>query len=482
MFAYIKKLLSESLIYGLTGVSSGLLTILLVPIYTRMFPPEDYGVIGLISTTMALLSILVTLSLDNSAHRWYWDAEDINDQKATLASWTWCQITVSLFITGLIFIFAPWLGDILIKRDDGVVYLRWSAVTLPLGVLNIVFTNWLRMQRRPWSTLAFSFGNGLFNFLLTIIIVVSLRQGLRGIYIAQVVTVAISSIVAAYLLVDWISPQRFQWWRLLKMLNYGFPMIPAGLASWIINLSGRYFVQGYSSIAEVGLYQVGNTVATMVALVTSAFQLAWGPFALSIHKQPEAKMVYANVLLIYLWATCLISTVISLFASEILSFFATESYRNASVVVSLLSFNYVVVGLGYIASIGPTIVKTTRPYAEALFAASALTIILNLILVPHFGKEGSATATLIAQSTVPIYVFYRSQKLYHIPYRFGTALAIFVFAFLLASFGTRFSMTSQTLMIVIKLILVSIFISTLFILRVVSFKQAYHFLLRGIKE
>jgi O-antigen/teichoic acid export membrane protein len=485
MFAYIKKLLSETLIYGLSGVSSGLLTILFVPIYTRIFSPEDYGVMGLVTTTMALLSILIVLSLDNSAHRWYWDTEDINDQKTTLASWTWCQIVVSLIFAGLIFILSPWIGSALVKRDDAGLYLRLAAMTLPLGVLNMVVANWLRMQRRPWTTVAFSVGNGLFNFLLTIILVVFFHQGLKGVYVAQVGTVATGSVVAAVLLRDWVSLQRFQWRRLLAMLKYGLPMIPAGLAYWIVNLSGRYFVQGYSSIAEVGLYQVGSTIAAMVALVTGAFQLAWGPFAMSIHKQPYAKKVYANVLLAYLWTTCLISTAISLFAPEILSFFTTESYHDASGVVSLLSFNYVVVGLGYIASIGPTIAKTTKPYGVALVAAGGLTIMLNLILVPRFGKEGSAAATLIAQSIVPVYVFSRSQNLYPIPFRFGAALGIFVFAFLLASLGGRFSVTNHVLAIGIKILLISIFFSTLFMLRVVSFGQARDFLLdqyRGTKE
>lgn len=485
MFTYIKKLLSETLIYGLSGVSSGLLTILLVPIYTRIFSPEDYGVMGLVTTTMALLSILIVLSLDNSAHRWYWDTEDINDQKTTLASWTWCQIVVSLIFAGLIFILSPWIGSALVKRDDAGLYLRLAAMTLPLGVLNMVVANWLRMQRRPWTTVAFSVGNGLFNFLLTIILVVFFHQGLKGVYVAQVVTVAIGSIVAAALLGDWVSLQRFQWRRLLTMLKYGLPMIPAGLAYWIVNLSGRYFVQGYSSIAEVGLYQVGSTIAAMVALVTGAFQLAWGPFAMSIHKQPDAKKVYANVLLIYLWTTCLISTVISLFAPEILSFFTTESYHDASGVVSLLSFNYVVVGLGYIASIGPAIARTTKPYGVALVAAGGLTVMLNLILVPRFGKEGSAAATLIAQSIVPVYVFYRSQKLYPIPFKFGVALGTFAFAFLLAFLGGRVSVPNHFLTIGIKILFISIFFSSLFILRIVSFKQARNFLLvkyRGTKE
>jgi O-antigen/teichoic acid export membrane protein len=143
-----------------------------------------------------------------------------------------------------------------------------------------------------------------------------------------------------------------------------------------------------------------------------------------------------------------------------------------------------VIGLGYIATIGPSIMKTTKPYGIAMVIAGGLTIVLNFILVPRFGKEGSAVATLIAQSIVPVYVFYYSQKLYPIPYRFGAALGIFIFAFILASIGGRFYWANLLLGIGVKLFFISMFFSTLFIFRIVSLEQVRKILLNqqmGIK-
>jgi O-antigen/teichoic acid export membrane protein len=474
---YFKQLTSESLVYGFSGIISGLLSFFLVPIYTRIFSPEDYGVMSLVTTTMALLAIFVVMALDNSAHRWYWDTEDVYDRKVTLASWTWCQISVSLAFAGLVFFLSPWLGKALVGREDAALYFRLAAMALPLGVLNMVILNWFRMQRRPWATLFFSLSTNLFNFLLTITLVVVFCWGLTGVYVAQLITVAIGTAMAAILLGDWIALQRFHWNRLTVMLKYALPMIPAGLAYFIVNLSSRYFIRGFLSTSEVGVYQVGSTVASIVALITGAFQFAWGPFAMSIHKEPDSKKVYAEVLLAYLWITCLISAVISLFSTEILSFFTTGTYLGASGIVSILSFNYVVIGLGYIATIGPTIMKTTKPYGIAMVIAGCLTIALNLILVPRFGKEGSAIATLIAQSIVPVYVFYYSQKLYPIPYRFGAALGIFIFAFILASIGGRFYWANLLLGIGVKLLFILMYFLALFIFHIISFEQVRKVLL-----
>ena len=54
----------------------------------------------------------------------------------------------------------------------------------------------------------------------------------------------------------------------------------------------------------------------------------------------------------------------------------------------------------------------------AMLYATIATIILNIILIPKFGKEGSALATVLAQIIVPVYLFYRGKKVYPIPYKF----------------------------------------------------------------
>ena len=475
-FAHLRKLAGESIIYGLSSVISRFLAIFLLPIYTRVFIPEDFGVISLIASTMHLVAMFIVLGLDNSAHRWYWDTENTEDRKKTLASWTWCQISIALVFTFLIWAFSEFLGETLIRREDAKNYFRLSAMALPLGVLGVVITNWLRMQRRPWATVSFSLGTNLFNVLLTVTLVVVFEWGLKGIYIAQLVSAALTTTVAVILMRDWIHPKAFEWLRLKEMTRFAFPMVPASLAYWIVNLSWNYFIQGFSSTAEVGLYQVGNYVASVVALITGAFQQAWGPFAMSIHKEPGAKKVYADVLLAYLWITCFLSVALSLFSHEILMVFTTKSYMGASRVVGILAFNYVGIGLSYIAVIGSAIGKTTKPYGHSILLAAILTIALNLMLVPSLGKEGAALSTLIAQSIVPIYVFYYSQKIYPIPYQFGVGVKIIVFSMGLAFVGGSVPITNPFLEIGMKILLISTFFPALFILRTIDFVEARRFL------
>ena len=103
---YLRQLGQESLVYGLAGVVSKFIGFFLVPIYTRIFSPADYGVMGLITTTMAAVSIFVVLGLDSAAGRWYYDSDEIEDRKRTIATWAVTQVTVAVFFGLLIFLFA----------------------------------------------------------------------------------------------------------------------------------------------------------------------------------------------------------------------------------------------------------------------------------------------------------------------------------------------------------------------------------------
>jgi O-antigen/teichoic acid export membrane protein len=474
MFRYLRQLASESLVYGLSGVLVRFLTIFLVPIYTRIFVPEDYGVMSLVTSSMALLSIFVVLGLDNAAHRWYWDSEESADRKSTLASWTWCQIALSSFFAVLLFVSAKSLSQLVVRRSDAALYFRLAGAALPISVLGTVVTNWLRMQRRPWATTIFSLGTTLLNILFTIIFVVFLHQGIKGVFTAQLISATCGLVVAVYLMRDWVNPRWVRWERLREMLRYALPLIPAALAFWVVSLSDRYFVNFYTSTREVGLYAVGSSIAGLIALGTGAFQQAWGPFAFSIHKQPDAKQVYAHVLLVYLWITCAVSTALQLLAPEAIRLVATEKYLGASPVVGLLALGYVMVGLQYVAAIGPAVVKDNRPTATAAMVGAGLNIVANLLLVPPLGKSGSAIATVLSQAAVAGYLFYRAQKLYPIPYRFGPAAGTVGLALALMGLGYGLHFGRQWWGVCAKLGLLALFVPSLFVLRIVTVAQFRH--------
>jgi O-antigen/teichoic acid export membrane protein len=430
----IKKLAGESVVYGLSGIISRFIGVFLIPIYTRVFIPADYGIISLITSSFTLVSILMILGMDNSLHRWYYEDEDEEDRKKSLNTFLWSCFIIALAFTSLIAVFHNFFAIRILREPEAAQVVLVAALNLPLTVF-IAFTgNVLRIQRRAIYTSVFTLTTSLLTILLNVLFVVLLKVGVIGIFYAQIITSFIAVVWTIILFRDKISLRYFDWQRWKEMFRFSFPLIPGGIAFWVINLSGVYFIQSFSNTREVGLYQIGTAIASAMAMLTGAFQMAWGPFALSIHKQSDAKQVYALTLSIYLGITSFIAVLITLFSFEILNVLTTQNYLDAYLVAGILAFNYLVIGLSFIAIIGTNIAKNNKAYGIASLVSAGLLIILNLILVPVYGKEGAAISTLASQIIIPIAIFWHSQKLYPIPYNFGKAALIFISG-LIASFG-----------------------------------------------
>ncbi|MBI5648832.1 MAG: polysaccharide biosynthesis C-terminal domain-containing protein [Chloroflexi bacterium] len=370
------------------------------------------------------------------------------------------------------------LAGTIVQRADAGLYFRLCALALPLSVLGNVMVNWLRMQRRPKMTVVLSLIFNLLNVPFIIVFVAFLQWGISGVYVVQIITAVAGTITCVVLMRDWLSPTYFHLLRLRKMIRYSLPLIPGTLAFWVVSFSDRFFVQVYTNTEEVGLYQVGSSMAGLIALATGAFQTAWVPFSMSIHKRDDANMVYASVLLSYLWLTSLISTFLALLAPEAIRLIATERYVGASPVVGILAFGYVMMGLGSISTLGPSIVKKTSVAGFAMIAAAGINIVLNILFVPGMGKIGAALATLMSQAVVPAYLFYHSQKLYPIPYRFKPAIGILVLSFVIIALGANIQFDNVWVNIFSKFTLIASFVPALFLLRVITPDQARSLLYR----
>ncbi len=72
---HIKQLASESMIYGISGTIARSIGIFLIPIYTRIFSPSDYGIIALITALTGMIGMFIVLGLDNSSARWFYDSD-----------------------------------------------------------------------------------------------------------------------------------------------------------------------------------------------------------------------------------------------------------------------------------------------------------------------------------------------------------------------------------------------------------------------
>lgn len=424
MRSKFKQLGKESLIYGLSGMLQKFIAVLLVPLYWNFFAPDEVGQQSLVVMAVTLLSAVAVLGLDSAAHTWYWHCEAEEDRRITMATWFWCQAAVSLVLGGLLVLLAPVVSVAVTGDGAAAPLFRLAAATLPLSVAGTVLSNYLRLRRRAMATLWFSVASALLLVALNLTFIAGFHMGMPGFFLSQVASGAVTTAAALWLLRGTIHPRFAAMPRLREMLHYALPLMPAALALWVMGLSDRWFIGRFLSKEEVGLYQAGASLATAVAMVTGAFTTAWGPFALSLQRQPDAPAVYARALLLYLALGGAMVIMVALFTPEALQLLAKPAYLGAAPVVGILSLGVLANGLATIAGTGLSLARKSAPVTAGVFWAAAVSVIMNLALIPVFGKTGSAWASAASWATCSGYVFLRAQRIHPLPYDLRRAFLI----------------------------------------------------------
>jgi O-antigen/teichoic acid export membrane protein len=419
-----KQLGKESLIYGVSGMLQKFIAILLVPLYWNVFAPEELGQQALVIVVVTLLSALAVLGMDHASHTWFWQTEEETDRRSTIATWFWCQTTVSLVLAALLVLLANPVSWLLTGENSSAHLLRLAAATLPLNVTSAVLTNYFRLRRRPGATLFFTVASTLLLVGFNLYFILVLHWGLPGFFLSQIASGACCTIAGVWLLRHTIRPRMAKLPRLREMLRFAVPLMPAALAMWVMGLSDRVFIEKFLDTGEVGLYQAGASLATAVGLITGAFVTAWGPFALSQQREPEAPALYARGLLLYLALGGAMVAGVALFTPEALRLLARPDYLGAAPVVGILSLGVLANGLASIASTGLNLAKKSAPVTAGVFIASVVSVALNIALIPLLGKTGSAWASAISWMVCSGYVFLRAQRIHPLPYDLRRALII----------------------------------------------------------
>lgn len=427
-----KQLLSDTFVYGISSVLTRFINLLLLPLYTRVLTPSEYGVLNILNTTFSITWLIALLALDSASFVFFHDKDDLKYRKSVFSSWFWLQTASSVFIATIILIFAGFFSEIFFSTKEYKTEFSLIALLLLANLLPNIVWNWFRSLRKVKATAVFTLVQSLIIIGLNIWLIVGLKWGVKGFFIAQLASGAIMSIASMLILKDWIRPVFFSKTLLNGMLKYSLPLVPTAIATWGLSSVGGYFIQAFRGTAEVGLYQTGVTMSGLLTFVIASFTQAWGPFALSIKNEQGAKEFYGKVFILYVSVIGFIAASVTVFSSELLSIAVAPSYSGSHWVMSLLCFNAMVIGLNYIASIGLNLAKDMRPFAKAIIIGSVINLFFYYFGAKYFGKEGCALASMLSNLGIVFFIFIYAQKKVFIPFDFGKGGVIGLFCIALA--------------------------------------------------
>src|SRR3954451_14613763 len=241
--AQVKRLGKHTAIYGLGGLVSRILAVLLLPLYTHYLGPRGFGKIETVVALTTVLVIVLRFGISSAFFRFYFDTKD--EEQRTLVVRTSFWFTMTMATAGLIVgcLLATPIAHAL-KLGDDPWLVRAAFVGLWAQMNYEQLTSLFRVEERSTSFVLASLANVLITVGATVLLVVGLHEGPTGAVVGNFV-----GTLCVYLVL--LAHRRYQLGlqfarRLLREMNRsGLPLVPSALFLWAINFVDRIFVGQY---------------------------------------------------------------------------------------------------------------------------------------------------------------------------------------------------------------------------------------------
>lgn len=418
-----KKLLGETVIYGIGAILPRVIIFLLNPFYIEYFDgTEEFAKFVNLYALISFVNILLTFGFETAFFRF--SAERENVTKTFNTSFWFLTINAISFLI-LVLIFNQPIANVL-DYENNPEYIKWFAWIAFFDTLCVIPFAWLRFNNRPIRYSAVRVLQSLLQTSLVLVLFLwipssaSSAVGLTEKVSYPFFSNVIGSLLGFVLLLPIILKVKLQFdLRLFRrMIQYSWPIMLAGFA-FMINENFDKAIQRYLiPESDAGAYGGSYKLAVLMTLFVTAYRMGVEPFFFKQMQDKNAKLTYAKVTEYFVIISSIIALgIIANIGWLKVLFIRDEAYWVALDVVPIVVIANLFFGLYYNLSTWYKVTDRTKIGTYISWIGAIITLLLNLLLLPKFGFIISAWATLIAYFTMMLVSYYLGQKYYPIPYK-----------------------------------------------------------------
>lgn len=430
MIEKILRLGKEAAIYGLSSIVGRFLNFLLVPFYTNVFLPSEYGVIANLYAYVAFAMVVYVYGMD-AAYMRYVASLEIGDKRQNFST-PFISLLVSSFMLSLVVQISAgpitgWIG--MDQRHE--VLVQYAAWILFFDALCSIPYAALRMENKAGTFAAYRIFNIVVTIVLNIILILGFGMRTEGVLLANLIAsgltfvLVVRSVVAS--LTANLSLPLYK-----ELLKFGIPYIPAGLASAAMQVINRPVLKSLTDDATVGIFQANYRLGIFMMLVVGMFDYAWRPFFLKHANDPDAKSLFSRVFTYFCVISMTILVTLSLFLEDLIHvkigsvYFIHPDYWSGIVIVPVVLLAYAFNGAYVNFVVGVYLEKKTVYLPYVFGAGAAVNVAANLLLIPSLGMIGAAYATLFSYVVIAVGIYFSSQKFYRVVYEWRKIMTLAV--------------------------------------------------------
>lgn len=465
-----QKLIKGTLIYSISALFTTAGTILLLPIFTRLLTPEEYGVLGLLNPLTGFIPLFFVFGLYVAQMRNY--VEYKND-KTELGSYIFSLNAFLWIVNIIIFILLiSSIGRVLIGKIidyHRISFYPFVVLALVIGFIKIfvLMANNYFMVVHLYSKIAIGNISGfVISSSLSIILIYYFKLGVLGRIIGTLLG-TVFLFIFFYIKYTKNIVIKFNKKYLTNSLSIGLPIMLGSITGIILNYSDRFVLSKYLTMDIVGTYSLAYTGGMVLTIFISSFNSTWIPIFNELMASERAdkfqiidkRLIQFTTLLVFF---CIIG---QLFGKEIITYVLPQSYYNTIIYFPYILFGMVFTGINHFFINVFVYYKDTIYLPFFTLFSAGLNLGLNIIFIPKYGSLVAAITTIIsfAFSTLML-IYIINYKYKNIKFSYLKVIIILLFAmnpFLIILINMKISILTIIFKLIYLIIFICIFIKTI---------------------
>lgn len=369
---------------------------IIVPVYTSLLPPEQYGIYSLSIAFLSFLCIIFSDWVGLSGLRFFRQhqlAQDLSKYLSVLVSILTINITM-MFILCLIFQ-ANFCSFFKIhpKYFFAVLFL-----IIPVAIRALLF----QILRAQLKSTSYTFSTILNQFMtigFSIFFIKYFHMGAIAMLLAMGISISLTDLLLIYQSKIYIFFRRpkLQWSVLFPIIIYGIPIAATSLSTWIINQSNKFIMNNISGFKDVAFVGVAYSV-TLPLLMTifSIITIAVVPRVIRMYEAKiDVRPIISRFTGYYILISIPVVTVMALYASDFVNMLANPKFHQAFRLIPYFAFGTFFMGLADYTTLQYHLANKTYIEFIIKLISGILNMVLTITLIPKFGLEGVGIATLV---------------------------------------------------------------------------------------
>ncbi|WP_270275988.1 lipopolysaccharide biosynthesis protein [Enterococcus casseliflavus] len=390
----MKRFLSKLAGFAMGPIIGALISFLTVPITTYFINPSEFGKASMFTVIQSLIVSVIYLGIDQAYTREY---NRIESKKKVFQNALIIPLFLSIFFFVGTVIFQKQFSRLLFSDD------KYGYISILFGIM-IIFSVLerfiilsIRMSERAFEYSVFSISIKLFIFAFTFIIIMIFRRDFLAVVFSTVFGQMFADLILFYRYRDLLKVDTSLFDRELiqGLVKFGLPLIIAASLSNLLNTAGRFFLRGYSTYHDLGIYTAALKISNMLQIIQTAFTSFWVPTAYRWHQEKRDMKNFSFI------SDCLLLVLtfgffFILFAKKYIVLILSSEYLDAQYVTGLLALTPILYTLSETSTLG--IVFSGKSYYNIWVSVFAIipNLVLNYLLVPKYGTIGAGIASATA--------------------------------------------------------------------------------------